>query len=101
MGGPLPDLFSPASFSDFDTSLRAAKLMGPHLARLERIVFEALSCQPMTAQELETYTSLDGNTIRPRLVALRGRGLVEDSGVRRKTASGRSAVVWRRSLKAS
>jgi hypothetical protein len=49
----------------------------------------------MTDEELQHYLELDPSTERPRRVELVERGLIVDSGERRKTRSGRSAIVWR------
>ena len=94
----LPITFTGAPHSDPDTSRAAAKAIVPHLERLEQRVLDALAAtrSGLTAQELELVTRLSGNTIRPRLIALRARGYVVDSGLTRKTASGRNAVVWRK-----
>ena len=92
----VPITFTLAPHSDEDTSRDAAKAITPHLERLERRVLDALAENgPMTDQEIERATGLSGNTARPRRVALCGRGLVVDSGERRK-ASRRPAKVWRR-----
>jgi len=48
----------------------------------------------MTAEELESRVFLSGNTIRPRLIALAGKGLIRKSEQRRKTRLGRWAAVW-------
>ena len=56
-----------------------------------------------TADELEVVLGMLGNSIRPRLVELRGECrrrpdlpvLIQDSGEHRPTRSGRSAVVWK------
>jgi len=71
----------------------------PHLERLERRVLNALrighgSLIGMTAEELESRVFLSGNTIRPRLIALAGKGLIRKSEQRRKTRLGRWAAVW-------
>lgn len=80
------------------TSQAAADAIAPHLNRMERIVFEALKREPMTDLELIEVTGL-GQSARPRRIKLTERGLVEDSGTTRKTASGRQAVVWRVKVK--
>lgn len=51
-----------------------------------------------TAQEIEFALSMEGNTVRPRLVELREHKAIEDSGITRKTKAGRSAVVWKLKL---
>ena len=77
------------------TSREAASSMKGKSARLREQVLLELRRQPATDEELANITSLSGNTCRPRRVELVELGLVEDSGLRRKTASGRNAVVWR------
>ena len=47
-----------------------------------------------TLQEAETDTGISGNTLRPRMLTLRKRGQVVDSGLYRKTLDGNNAVVW-------
>lgn len=47
-----------------------------------------------TLQEAETDTGISGNTIRPRMLTLRKRGQVVDSGLYRKTLDDNNAVVW-------
>lgn len=94
---PVPDLFTLAPHSDQDTSRAAAKAIVPHLERLESAVLLALEQNgPLTAEQLEYSTGLRGDTVRPRLCRLRAMGMVVDSGERRRTRSGRMAVVWRR-----
>lgn len=48
-----------------------------------------------TLQEAEMDTGINGNTLRPRMLTLRKRGQVVDSGLYRKTLDGNNAVVWR------
>ena len=47
----------------------------------------------LTDEELITIMRLPANTVRPRRVELMQAGLIKQVGTR-KTASGRSAVVW-------
>lgn len=94
----LPLWMQSAPHSGPRTSRDAAADIRPHVATLRaRVLAHLASCgeRGATAQELEGALNLSGNTIRPRLVELRETGCVEDSGTTRKTASGRSAVVWR------
>jgi hypothetical protein len=49
----------------------------------------------VTDEEGQANMELDGNSYRPMRVTLYKHGYIEDSGVTRKTKSGRSAVVWR------
>jgi hypothetical protein len=93
----LPLVFREIPHNGTDTSVDAARSVRSELPRLEALVLGALRGSPAgaTAEELEAMTCLRGNTVRPRLVGLRERGMVEDSGGRRATASGRLAVIWR------
>lgn len=91
----VPIQWTLAPFSEPDTSRAAAKAITPHLPHLEQIVLTALRQHgPQTAQELEDRLRMDGSTVRPRLVTLRARGMVRDSGLRRRTRSLRAAKVW-------
>ena len=47
-----------------------------------------------TLQEAEMDTGISGNTLRPRMLTLRKRGQVVDSGQYRKTLDDNNAVVW-------
>ena len=80
-----------------ETSVDAALSIRSELPRLEGFVLWFLKGRPdgATAQEIEVALQMAGNTVRPRLVGLRERGKIEDSGLRRETQSGRRAVVWR------
>lgn len=48
-----------------------------------------------TDEEIQRAYGMSGNTERPRRRELVKAGLVEDSGARRRTATGREAIVWR------
>ena len=50
--------------------------------------------QGMTDDEIKIETGLVSNTEIPRRNELMNAGLVHDSGLRRKTAQGRQAIVW-------
>lgn len=89
----LPLFMSPAPFSNPTTSADAAHAMRPHLARLERIVLEAIF-EGATDEEIEARTSLRHQTASARRRELVLRGLMKDSGATRKTTSGRAAIVW-------
>ena len=79
------------------TSREAAHSVKPRVSKLRADVLVVLIARGeigATAQEIEKATGLPGNTVRPRLVELRENGCVRDSGRKRKTDSGRLAVVW-------
>ena len=78
-----------------ETSREAALTIKASTANLREQVLEALRRIPSTDEALSERLAMSPNTCRPRRVELVDRGLVEDSGERAKTASGRSAVVWR------
>jgi len=91
-------LWTPAPHSDDDTSRSAAKRIVPHLARLETLVLEAIrEAGPagLCDHEVEHKTGLCHQTASARRRELVLKGLVVDSGIRRKTASGRDAKAWR------
>ena len=85
------------------TSQAAAASLRGHVGRLEAVVLDAIRAageRGLTGEEIEDATGLSGNTSRPRLVTLRGLGLVmkatDDEGqvMTRPTRSGRQAVCW-------
>lgn len=81
---------------EHETSLRAAHELstkGEHKS-LERIVFDAIAKEPRNDFELQRDLKLSGDTLRPRRWSLQKRGLVEDSGERRKAKRG-MAIVWK------
>jgi hypothetical protein len=93
-----------ASFDDIppfirhsDTSRRAAiELVGKE-AKLALVRDWIRACDVTGCTDEEGYTALGMNpsTYRPRRIDLVDKyGVVVDSGRRRLTASGRSAVVW-------
>lgn len=44
--------------------------------------------------EMQSALLMSGDTQRPRRIELLKAGLIEDSGFRRRTGTGREAVVW-------
>ena len=69
----------------------------PKLARLQTSVLETLRTRRThgaTTDELEKALHLSHQTCSPRVLELRKKGLVVDSGRRRLTRSMRKAVVW-------
>ena len=48
-----------------------------------------------TDDEVQVGLDMNPSTERPRRAELFTQGLIEDSGTRRKTQSGRLAIVWR------
>ena len=99
-----PDLFPTfgtdpkemARTADPDTSHEAAEKVDS--AKLERLVFEVIARNPngMISDEVMRHFPDHGvQTISPRFAPLIRKGLIEDTGERRKAASGRSQRVMK------
>lgn len=80
-----------------DTSTAAAVSIEPGLATKQGLVLALLRISPLglTDDDLERLTSTRHQTVSARRRELVLAGLVVDSGDRRPTSSGRSAVVWK------
>jgi hypothetical protein len=50
--------------------------------------------QGLTADELAARLNMDRWSIQPRTSELKRKGLIRDSGQRRKNATGKLAIVW-------
>jgi hypothetical protein len=80
-----------------DTSVAAAVSLIPDLGRLEERVYGHIDRsldRGCTDDELEVMTGLSHQTTSARRRTLVLKGLVQDSGRRRTTRSGRKATVW-------
>jgi len=83
-----------------DTSEEAAEAIAPHLSRLQQLLLADLRRYPNGLTDEQMQDGGSGtplwrpSTQRPRRIELVARGLVKDSGQRRRTRSGRFAVVW-------
>jgi predicted ArsR family transcriptional regulator len=76
------------------TSQQAAASMKSKAGTLRSKVAFALRNHSMTADEVAVALGESILSIRPRLSELRATGSIRDTGMRRKNASGKSAVVW-------
>lgn len=79
------------------TSKEAADAISPKIAPLQKRVLDTIkSAGPngLTDEQIRSLTGLQHSTETPRRKELSDKGLVIDSGKRRKTRSGRSATVW-------
>lgn len=76
---------------DPDTSKEAAKL---DVSKLEARVYELLRFKPLTAEELAFSMNKSLQSITPRIAPLRRKGLIYDSGIRKRGESGRPRIVW-------
>jgi len=72
---------------------RAAEFAGKHKARIFAALRQASS--GATKDEISRMTGIDPVAVARRMSELANDGLVEDSGLRRPTPTGRSAIVWR------
>lgn len=80
-----------------DTSSEAAHMISEYANTLRAKVLLYLRAHPegLTDEQMQNDIPMPPSTQRPRRCELVDHGLVIDSGTRRKTASGRSAVVWK------
>lgn len=79
------------------TSVAAALDLAPKLGRLQKLsenAIQAAGCNGLTADELAATLGMDRWSIQPRTSELKRKGLIRDSGQRRKNASGKMAIVW-------
>lgn len=81
-----------------DTSIEAADDIAPDLGRLQHLVETAIrsaGARGLTADELAAQLRIDRLSIRPRASELRRKGIIRDSGQRRRNdVSGKRAIVW-------
>lgn len=77
-----------------DTSIEAAESMRETYLVLQKKCLDLLQNQNLTPDETAKMLGVDKLAIRPRFSELKERGLIEDSGERRKNQSGRNAIVW-------
>lgn len=79
------------------TSDEAAAAIEPVGQRQRDILYAYVCDQCMlgtTNQEAEEALGMPAQTITPRMLELRKEGLVVDSDMKRRTRSGRRAIVW-------
>lgn len=77
-----------------DTSIRAAIDITEHASTLRDQCLDHLIAQPATADEIAKAMNESVLSIRPRITELNKRGLIVDTGARRRNESGKSAIVW-------
>lgn len=83
--------------NDTDTSRAAARRISPLASALTARVFHFIASRAddgATDFEVQDGLGLSGDTERPRRWTLQKCGLVRDSGLRRKSPSGRAAIVY-------
>lgn len=80
---------------DPETSHEAAA--STDATRLESLAYRTLfeaGVEGLTAEQLSRILNIEKNTISPRLRPLARKGLIIDSGRRRKNETGKRAIVW-------
>lgn len=80
-----------------DTSIDAADALAPALGRLQRLAettIRAAGSYGLTADELAARLGMDRWTIQPRTTELKRKGIIRDSGKRRRNVTGKAAIVW-------
>ena len=76
---------------DPDTSKEAAN---QDVSKLEARVYELLRFKPLTTEELAFSLNKSLQSITPRIAPLRRKGMIYDSGQRKRGESGRGRIVW-------
>lgn len=80
--------------SPCDTSTEAAKALSPHLGKLQSIALAAIREHGgLTTEQVSDKTGINPKAIEPRVSELKTKGLIVDSGKRRKNKSGKRAIV--------
>jgi hypothetical protein len=94
--GPLPAPYpdQPGHQRGSRTSLEAAQAIAPAAPTLRERCLDILKLGNCTADEVADKLEASILSVRPRIAELKSRGLVFDTGNRRKNASGVNAVVW-------
>lgn len=80
-----------------DTSTAAADALAPKLGRLQRMAETAIreaGWLGLTADELAERLGMERWSVQPRTSELKRKGLIRDSGLRKRNASGKHAIVW-------
>lgn len=82
--------------TDPDTSHEAARHAAFLAQSHEGWIYRAISAahRPLTKDEISAVTGIDHIAVARRIVGLREKGLVEDSGERGLTRTGRRAIRW-------
>jgi predicted HTH transcriptional regulator len=78
-----------------DTSKAAAQALAPRLNHLqEKALASIREYGGLTREQVPEKTEIAAKSIEPRVSELRKKGLIVDSGKRRKNVSGKEAIVW-------
>ena len=80
-----------------NTSIAAADAIAPKLGRLQRLAettIRAAGHDGLTADELAARLDMERWSIQPRTTELSRKGIIRDSGRRRRNITGKAAIVW-------
>jgi predicted ArsR family transcriptional regulator len=78
-----------------DTRREAHEAAKSRAKTLRQKALEVLAGLELTADEIAERMGETPFSIRPRITELKSRGLILDTGLRRRNASGERAKVWR------
>jgi transcription initiation factor IIE alpha subunit len=84
----------PAQWHSPTSIAAAASMLGAAAHSRRRVYTLLLARGPLTDEEMQERLGMNPSTQRPRRIELVHAGLVRDSDQRRKTRSGRWAIVW-------
>lgn len=80
-----------------DTSLDAARSIELSVGHLQRVALRAIQAagpRGLTTNELVAAVQIHRDSLQPRTTELCRKGLIRDSGARRRNANGKYAIVW-------
>lgn len=80
-----------------ETSIEAGESVAPKIGRLQRITLDVIAgmrAHGRTSDEAAEACGMDRWSIQPRVSELRKKGLIADSGQRRRNVTGKQAIVW-------
>lgn len=86
-----------AGHRGIDTSIAAAETIGPQLGYLQKVVRRAIieaGANGASTNEIAERLQVERGSVQPRTSELRAKGLIVDSGRRRRNANGKLAIVW-------
>jgi hypothetical protein len=82
-------------FKRLGTSKLAAEESKPEASYLRAACLDCIRRDPATADEVAEWLGRSVLAVRPRLSELVAQGKIEESGKRRRNASGKLASVWK------
>jgi len=78
-----------------ETSQEALATIKPKIKTKRELVFELLKTQSLTNYQISDELGMPLSSVCGRVHELQELNLVEDSGLRRKTPYGKTAIVWK------